>query len=241
MADPEDSTNERLASTSEETEPMPGTEDQSQSFLSNLRSSYSPQPTGLGYFSGGNSNNLPRNLRTSFQIPVQGGRFGLSAPFAFDESTATTMDGEKIESEDSEDATDDSTQKRRTERLKTGDTLRQLPDQEILEMKNKDRLIIYKTLGWIMEDGKGNPITRQISPSADPGDTSTFGLDRGGEIIAQAIEFSGVTTIVFQNGDKIVFDLSGVSSISRKKESIFIREPIRKFNSFGSPHRYRAF
>ncbi len=238
MADPEDSTNEDLASSSEG-EPMPGTEEQSQSFLSNLRSSYSPQPTGLGYISGGNQ--MSRNLRNSFQIPAQGGRLGLSAPFAFDERTATTIDGEKIESEDADDDADYSSQKRRTERLKTGDTLRQLPDQEILEMKNKDRLIIYKTLGWIMEDGKGNPITRQFSPGADPGDTSTFGLDKGGEIIAQAIEFSGVTTIVFQNGDKIVFDLSGVSSISRKKESIFIREPIFKFNSFGSPHRYRAF
>lgn len=235
MVDPEDSTNEGLASASEE-EQKPGTEEQTQAFLTNLRSSYSPQPTGLGFL----GNQMSRNLRNSFQMPGQGGRFGLSAPFSFDEKTATTMDGEKIAS-DAADGAEDATQKRRTERLKTGDTLRQLPDQEILEMKNKDRLIIYKTLGWIMEDGKGNPITRQISPGADPADTSTFRLDRGGEIIAQAIEFSGVTTIVFQNGDKIVFDLSGVSSISRKKESIFIREPFRKFNSFGSPHRYRAF
>lgn len=239
MADPNDSKSEDPVSSSEEQENMPGTEEQSEAFLSNLRSSYTPQPTSLGYFGGGGQ--MPRNLRTSFQMPGQGGRFSLSAPFAFDEKTATTMDGEKIESEDSEDDADGRSQKRRTERLKTGDTLRQLPDQEILEMKNKDRLIIYKTLGWIMEDGKGNPITRQFSPTADPGDTSTFGLDKGGEIIAQAIEFSGVTTIVFQNGDKIVFDLSGVCSISRIKESIFIREPIRKFSSFGSPQRYRAF
>ncbi len=239
MAGPQDdNVNEPSASSSEETENMPGTEEQSQAFLSNLRSSYLPQPARLGYYGGGRS--MPRNLRTSFQMPGQTARLGLSAPFAFDERTATTMDGEKLESEDA--AEDGESSRRRSERLKTGDTLRLLPDQEILEMKNKDRLIIYKTLGWIMEDGKGNPITRQISPSAEnPGDASTFGLDKGGEMIAQAIEFSGVTTIVFQNGDKIVFDLSGVSSISRKKEAVFIREPIRKMPSFGSSLRYRAF
>lgn len=236
MAGPQDdTTNEQLASSSEEIETMPGTEEQSQAFLSNLRSSYSPNQPRLGYYGGGNQ--MPRNLRTSFQMPGQAGRIGLSAPFSFDERTATTIEGVKL---DSEEADDDSDELRRTERLKTGDTLRKLPDQEILEMKNKDRLIIYKTLGWIMEDGKGNPITRQVNPE-NAGDASTFGLDKGGEIIAQAIEFSGVTTIVFQNGDKIVFDLSGVSAISRKKESVFIREPIRKFNAFSTPKRYRAF
>jgi hypothetical protein len=230
MADSqEDDANETLSS-NPGAQALPGTEEQSAAFLDNLRSSYTPPNRGISYYGGGG---MPRNLRASFQMPSQS-RFGLSAPFAFDERTATTIDGERIESEDDDD--DDS--QRRTERLKTGDTLRQLPDQEILEMKNKDRLIIYKTLGWIMEDGKGNPITRQIGPD---GDTSTFGLDKSGEIIAQAIEISGITTIVFNNGDKIVFDLSGVSAISRKKESVFIREPIRKVPNFSSPFRYRAY
>jgi hypothetical protein len=232
MADPqEDDANETFSS-NEGTEQLPGTEEQSAAFLDNLRSSYIPTTRGLGYYGGGG---MPRNLRTSFQMPGQS-RFGLSASFAFDERTATTIDGEKIESEEESDEEDS---QRHTERLKTGDTLRQLPDQEILEMKNKDRLIIYKTLGWIMEDGKGNPITRQFGPD---GDTSTFGLDRGGEVIAQAIEFSGITTIVFNNGDKIVFDHSGVSSISRKKDSVFLREPMRKTNAFRpAMFRYRAY
>ncbi|MBX9951620.1 MAG: hypothetical protein K2Y39_20790 [Candidatus Obscuribacterales bacterium] len=228
MADPQED-DDRTDSSTQGAETLPGTEEQSVAFLDNLRSSYTPTSRGLGYYGAGAG---PRNLRTSFQMPGQA-RFGLSAPFAFDERTATTIDGEKIEAEE-----DENDSLRRTERLKTGDTLRQLPDQEILEMKNKDRLIIYKTLGWIMEDGKGNPITRQIGPD---GDTSTFGLDRGGEVIAQAIELSGITTIFFNNGDKIVFDLSGVSSISRKKDSVFLREPIRKVSNFRSPFRYRAY
>ncbi len=234
---PEDGKKEEaLDSSAEEQESMPGNAEQSAAFLSNLRSSYSPQPTGLGYYGGGGG--LPRNMRTSFQMPNQ--RLGLAAPFTFDESTATTIEGEKIAPEEVDDA--ESSPQKRTEKLKTGDTLKQLPDQEILEFKNKDRLIIYKTLGWIMEDGKGNPIVRQITPSLEnPGDNSTFGLDKGGEIIAQAIEFSGITTVVFNNGDKIIFDLSGVSAISRQKESVFLREPIRKITAFGSPFRRRAF
>ena len=231
---PEDANEKAVDSSAEEKESLPGTQEQSATFLSNLRSSYTPSVSPFG-FSGASR----RNLSTSFQAPGQGGRYGLSASFSFDENSATTMDGEKIAATDEEDEDDG---QRRTKRLKTGDTLKQLPDQEILEMKNKDRLIIYKSLGWIMEDGKGNAITRQVSHSPEnPGDTSTFGLDKGGEIIAQAIEFLGVTTIVFNNGDKIVFDVIGVSSISRKKESVFIREPMRKVLNFGAPHRYRAF
>lgn len=230
MADPQEDEDKTL-SLSQAAETLPGTEEQSVAFLDNLRSSYTPANRGLSYYGAGGGT---RNLRTSFQMPGQA-RFGLSAPFAFDERTATTIDGEKIEGEEDDHANGS---QRRTERLKTGDTLRQLPDQEILEMKNKDRLIIYKTLGWIMEDGKGNPITRQIGPD---GDTSTFGLDRGGEVIAQAIEMYGITTIFFNNGDKIVFDLSGVSSISRKKDSVFLREAIRKASNFRSPFQYRAF
>lgn len=232
MVNPEDGKEETQSAAAQTSDALPGDADQSAAFLSNLRSSYAPRPTGLGYYGGG----ATRNMRTSFQMPTQ--RFGLSAPYAFDEKSATTIDGEKLESD--EEAEENSG--RRTERLKTGDTLRQTPDQEILEFKNKDRLIIYKSLGWIMEDGKGNPITRQVSPSLEnPGDNSTFGLDRGGEIIAQAIEFSGITTVVFNNGDKIIFDLSGVSAISRKKDSVFLREPIRKAATFGSPFRRRSF
>ncbi len=231
---PEDAKDDAIKSPEEEKDSFPGTEEQSASFLNNLRSSYTPSVSPFGFQTGNRSG----NLSTSFQMPVQGGRFGLSAPFAFDESTATTIDGEKIAA----DEDDENDSQRRTERLKTGDTLRQMPDQEILEMKNKDRLIIYKSLGWIMEDGKGNAITRQVSQSPEnPGDVSTFGLDKAGEIIAQCIELSGVTTIVFNNGDKIVFDVVGVSSISRKKESVFIREPMRKVLNFGATRRYRAF
>ncbi|HNB24092.1 MAG TPA: hypothetical protein PKZ32_16860 [Candidatus Melainabacteria bacterium] len=229
MADPQEDDAKETMSSEAGAEALPGTEEQSSAFLNNLRSSYTPDSRSLGYYGGGA---MPRNLRTSFQMPSQS-RFGLSAPFAFDERTATTIDGEKIESDEDEEGG-----QRRTERLKTGDTLRQLPDQEILEMKNKDRLIIYKTLGWIMEDGKGNPIIRQVGPD---GDTSTFGLEKGGDVIAQAIEISGITTIFFNNGDKIIFDLAGVSSISRKKESVYLREPIRKALSFQSPFRYRAY
>jgi len=212
---------------------LPGTAEQSADFLANLRSSYTPRPTGLGMYGAG----ARRNAMSNFLAP--GPRLGLAAPFSFDESSATTIDGAKIETENSQDT---DKEQRHTERLKTGDTLRQLPDQEILEFKNKDRLIIYKSLGWIMEDGKGNAITRQVTPSLEkPGDNSTFGLDRGGEIIAQAIEFSGITTIIFNNGDKIIFDLSGVSAISRKKDSVYLRDPIRKTAAFSSPFRRRTF
>lgn len=232
MADPQDEKDETVPNESSQDEALPGTAEQSASFLSNLRSSYTPGPTGLGYYGMG-----AQRSKNSFLSPVS--RIGMSASFAFDETSATTIDGEKIETESSEES---EPEQRHTQRLKTGDTLRQLPDQEILEFKNKDRLIIYKSLGWIMEDGKGNAITRQVTPSLEnPGDNSTFGLDKGGEIIAQAIEFSGITTVVFNNGDKIIFDLAGVSAISRKKDAVYLRDPIRKTASFGSPFRRRAF
>lgn len=232
MADPQDKTDDAVASESAAAELLPGTEEQSASFLANLRSSYSPRTTGLSYYTNGSHRNT-----SSFLSPTP--RIGLSASFAFDETTATTLEGEKIESEVSEET---GQEQRHTQRLKTGDTLKQLPDQEILEFKNEDRLIIYKSLGWIMEDGKGNAITRQVTPSLEnPADNSTFGLDKGGEIIAQAIEFSGITTIVFNNGDKIIFDLSGVSAISRKKDAVYLRDPIRKTATFSSPYRRRAF
>ena len=232
MVDPQDKSDDAATSESAADEVLPGTEEQSASFLANLRSSYSPRATGRSYYSNGSKRNT-----NSFLSPVP--RIGLSASFAFDETTATTLDGEKIESDSSEKSEQE---QRHSQSLKTGDTLKQLPDQEILEFKNEDRLIIYKSLGWIMEDGKGNAITRQISPSLEnPADNSTFGLDKGGEIIAQVIEFSGITTIVFNNGDKIIFDLSGVSAISRQKDAVYLRDPIRKTVSFSSPFRRRAF
>lgn len=236
MTDQHQSQNNSADSSSNEAHSRPGNAEQSASFLANLRSSYTPS-SGLGYYGGGGGRTQPRNLRTSFQMPTQGNRFALAATFSFDENSVTTIDGEKLpHDEDGEEGA-----RRHTERLKTGDTLRQLPDQEILEFKNKDRLIIYKSLGWIMEDGKGNPITRQIIPSLEnPGDNSTFSLDKGGNIIAQVIEFSGITTIVFQNSDKIIFDLSGVCSIARKKDAVYLREPIRKLSAL-SHSASRAF
>lgn len=235
MADPQDRTENMMASEPAADEVLPGTEEQSASFLANLRSSYTPRPTGMGYYGSGGQRNR-NNFLTSAP------RFGLSASFAFDETTATTLDGEKIE-KDIETETSEETDREQTriQQLQTGDTLKQLPDQEILEFKNKDRLIIYKSLGWIMEDGQGNAITRQITPSLEnPGDNSTFGLDRGGEIVAQAIEFSGITTIVFNNGDKIIFDLSGVSAVSRGNDAVYLREAIRKTATFGLPFRRKA-
>lgn len=164
----------------------------------------------------------PSSLQHSFQIP---GRAGASLSNCFSaaepppegaEPSPDVMAGERPAA-------------RRAERLRTGDTWRQEPDQEILEMKNKDRLIIYKGCGWIMEDKNHNPITRTVIPSLNSSqDNCLYSLARGDKSLGVVHEFYGVMTIQFENGDKIVFDNHGVCSISRKKDSAFLREPIRK-------------
>lgn len=195
--------------------------------LSFLRSGYSPSSSRLSLGSPA----APRSLSTAFQLPKS--TFGgpsLEKRFSLAPGDVRSSDGTPIEIEQE---THD--RLRHTERLKTGDTWRQEPDQETLEMKNKDRLIIYRGLGWIMEDKNHNPITRALLPGIHNGpDSGIYTLHRGDSEIGTARELFGVTTIQFTNGDKIVFDSQGLASVSRRKDSFFVREPVRK-QSMSSP------
>lgn len=181
----------------------------------------------------------PRSLRTSIQLPggTSFARTSLDTTFSTADGAVTADDGTPIEI-----VREDTSATRRTERLKTGDTWRREPDMETLEMKNKDRLVIYKGLGWIMEDKESNPIVRELVPGLHNTENSSLHvMKRGDAQIATAHEMFGITTLQFENGDKIVFDNQGIASISRRKDSAYIREPVRKSTlQFRSPGTFRV-
>ncbi len=156
----------------------------------------------------------------------------MSSSLRFDETSATTAGGERINTT-KEDHKISLSSHSQQEKLITGDTIRRSLDQEILVMKNDYKLIIYKSLGWIMENADGNAITRVENPdNVEGGSHSEFALNNSGEEIGHCVENNGISVITFNDGDKVIFDLSGIASVARQSEAAYIREPIRKIGSY---------
>ncbi|MBC7996349.1 MAG: hypothetical protein IAF58_00290 [Leptolyngbya sp.] len=229
MTEPTGNQNSSGAENAADAEQLPGDEFSSQQFLSNLRSSYTPSqgPSYYGQRPGSKS------LQTSFQIPNSLPRLGMSSSFRFDETSATTAGGERINKRETDIKDSSLSSHSQPEKLITGDTIRRSLDQEILVMKNDYKLIIYKSLGWIMEDADGNAITRvENRDNVEGGSHSEFALSKSGEEIGHCVENNGISTITFNDGDKVIFDLSGIASVARQLEAAYIREPIRKIGSY---------
>jgi len=228
MTEPTGNENNSSAENAAEPELHPGDQFSSEQFLSNLRSSYM-RPAGRPYY--GQSNGF-RSMQSSFQIPNSLPLMGMSSSLRFDETSATTAEGEKISTSTNASKVDEESHIQ-SEKLVTGDTIRRSLDQEILVMANGHKLIIYKSLGWIMEDENGHPITRVANPdNIEGGLHSEFALEKSGQEIGFCIENYGISVITFNDGDKVIFDLSGIASVARQMEAAYLREPVRKIASY---------